>query len=333
MTRLTPLRAIYTGYTTGTENHGDEALQWIIRDLLAPDIEVVTSTDEYEIALLGGGTLINQSPWLIDVFSERLQRATRGIVIGSGVGDTNFWGNHFARWIPLLEQCEAVGVRGSASVKLLQKNGFDRAEDIGDPYLWLQTPITRAPVSGRIGVNIGSTNNALWGTTDAALCEAVGQALRQLESRGHSFSFISVWENDLPLIEQTRSMLDDPQRHPVLNARTQTLEVYSALAQCELFIGEKLHANAMAAVSGIPFIALEYQPKVREFAASLGLDKFVISTADVTPNHLATAVEEMRAENLKIKNQLHQAHAQRRVSIIAFAQKIKQRFAGEMDAS
>lgn len=320
------LRALYTGYTTGTENHGDEVLIWIIRDLLAPEIEVVTSAEDYDIALLGGGTLINQSPWLIDVFAERLKRAGRGIVFGTGVGDIHFWGDHFDRWIPLLDQCEAVGVRGPTSAELLHQHGFSRAEDIGDPYLVLQPPVVRAPAPGMIGVNIGSTNNSLWGSTDADLCDAVGEGLRLLESQGRRFCFVSVWDNDLPFIEYTRSKLHHIQQYPVYNARTQTLETYSALAKCEIFIGEKLHANAMAAVTATPFIALEYQPKVREFARSLGLENLAMSTADVAPETIVTAAENLIAQASAITSQLIKAQAQRRASILNFAQKIKQHF-------
>jgi hypothetical protein len=85
------VKALYVGYTADTENYGDEALQWIIRDLLAPEIEVVVSGNDFDIALLGGGTLINQSPWLIDHFASKLKQAGRGIVFGTGVGDLSFW--------------------------------------------------------------------------------------------------------------------------------------------------------------------------------------------------------------------------------------------------
>src|SRR5690606_10531477 len=120
-----PMKARYLGYTSGTENHGDEALIWIIRDLLAPDIDVTIEPGEADIALLGGGTLINQSPWLIDAFSDELTKCRRGVVFGTGVGDTSFWGDRFSLWKPLLKRCAHVGVRGPHSVRLLGEHGIE----------------------------------------------------------------------------------------------------------------------------------------------------------------------------------------------------------------
>jgi polysaccharide pyruvyl transferase WcaK-like protein len=317
------LKAFYVGYTTGTVNHGDEALIWIIRDLLAPEIEVVTSGDDYDIALLGGGTLINQSPWLIDYFASKLEKAKHGIVFGTGVGDLDFWGNHFDRWVPLLQQCIAVGVRGPMSIDLLQQHGFTDAVLTGDPYLWLHAPVQRQPVPRRLGVNIGSTNNSLWGTNDADLANFVFQLLEILAQRGWTFSLMSVWGNDLPLLQDLHTRLGLFASGPVLDARTQPLETYSLLAGCEVFLGEKLHANAMAAVAGTPFVSLEYQPKVRDFAASLGMDQWTISTAERDPRKVAELVETLHERRDEVRDKLSHSHAAQRQALLQFAAHVK----------
>lgn len=319
------MKALYVGYTTGTDNHGDEALMWIIRDIFAPEIDVVTSGEEYHIALLGGGTLINQSPWLIDHFADKLDKAGRGIVFGTGVGDLDFWGNHFDRWVPLLERCEAVGVRGPQSLQLLQQHGYYDGEVVGDPYLWLQTPVQRPAMSRRLGVNIGSTNNALWGTNDADLADFIFETLQILKRRGWTFSLMSVWEKDIRILEELKDKLGDAATGPVLDARASTFETCSMLAGCEIFLGEKLHANAMAAVTGTPFIALEYQPKVRDFAASIGMDRWTISTAERNPAALADLVDELRTQRAEVRPALSAAHAQIRQSLIDFAERVKRR--------
>lgn len=285
------MRALYVGYVKGTENHGDEALIWILRDLLAPEIEVVTSGTEYDIALLGGGTLINQSPWLIDHFASILAKAKLGMVLGTGVGDLAFWGNTFDRWVPLLRRCAAVGVRGPLSEQLLRSHGYDDAVVCGDPYLWLHAPVLRPPVPKRLGVCIGSTNNSLWGTNDADVQAYVGAVLSELRRRGWTFSFLSVWSQDMPVLEALRVQAGDAAVGEVFDSRSQPLETYSMLAGCTAFLGEKLHANAMAAVAGTPFIALEYQPKVRDFAASLQMEDWVVSTAERDVARLVSKIE------------------------------------------
>lgn len=319
------MRALYVGYTTGTENHGDEALQWIIRDLLAPEIEVVTRADDYDIALLGGGTLINQSPWLIDHFASKLDRAQAGIAFGTGVGDLGFWGNHFDSWVPLLNRCAAVGVRGPESLRLLSQHGFHNATVCGDPYLWLSPPVARNPIPRRLGVNIGSTNNSLWGTNDADLADFVYDALSILQRDGWTFQFLAVWEKDLPILAELQRRLGLADQPVLFDARTQPLETYSMLAGCDVFLGEKLHACAMSAVAGTPFVALEYQPKVRDFSASIAMDAWTISTAERDPQKLVRLVENISAQNPQVRAAMHNARAHKRDDLIAFAQTIKSR--------
>jgi len=323
---MNPLRARYIGYTKGTENHGDEALLWIIRDLLAPEIDVVSSGAEYDLALLGGGTLINQSPWLIDFFSATLDKAGRGVVFGTGVGDLAFWGNHFERWAPLLNRCDLVGVRGPDSVALLHQHGVSHAVCVGDPYLWLRCPMEREPIPRRLGVNLGGTNNSLWGTNDGDLHEYLVDVLRALKARGWSFVWVSVWSQDLPMIEAVRARVD-PASAPVLDARAQSLEAYSAIAGCEVFLGEKLHGNAMAAIAGVPFLGLEYQPKVRDFAASLDVAEWIVSTAERNRDALVERIERLRHRRETVRQQMVGAREALRDRLAAFTAAVKQHYA------
>ncbi len=316
------LHARYIGYTKNTENHGDESLTWIIRDLLSPEIEVSCDGDEYDIALLGGGTLINQSPWLIDVFESALERAGRGVVLGTGVGDLTFWGNHFDRWTPLLNKCDFVGVRGPDSVDLLHQHGVSKAICVGDPYIWLHCPVKRTPIFKRMGVNLGSTNDSLWGTNDKDLHDFLVEVLRELKANGWSFVWISVWSKDLPLINAVRKKIEGDSGL-LLDVRSQTLEALSSLAGCELFMGEKLHANAMAAVAGVPFISLEYQPKVRDFAKSLDMSSWVVSTAERNPHVLIELVQNLRNQRKAEAQKLFFARNKLRTDLDMFVRAIK----------
>lgn len=322
-----PLRARYVGYTTGTENHGDEALIWIIRDLLAPEIHVSCDAETFDVALLGGGTLINQSPWLIDHYQSLLDRAPRGgIVFGSGVGDTAFWGDHFARWNALLARCRFVGVRGPDSLALLRANGFDAALDIGDPYLALRSPLERPPVPRLLGVNFGTANRAIHGGDEEGWLDRMTEVLTRLRGEGWSFVWLSVWSKDLPILQAARARVGEDSG-PLYDARTQCLEALAALAGCEAFLGEKLHAIAMAAVAGVPFVALEYQPKVRDFTRSLDMDEWTISTAERDAAALGARVEELARRRNEVRARLLAARDERRRRILAFAQTIRRHFA------
>jgi len=319
------LRARYIGYTKETENLGDECLIWIIKDLLAPEIDVGIDWDEYDIALLGGGTLINQSPWLIDQFESALAKARHGAVFGTGVGDPAFWGDNFERWTPLLRQCPFVGVRGPNSLAILKERGIDHACNIGDPFLLLQNPLERAPVPKRLGVNLGGTNDSLWGGNDKDLHDYTITALKSLKSKGWEFAWFSVWGKDIPALQRVRELVD-PTSPPVIDARRDNLEALSTMAGCEVFLGEKLHACAMAAVTETPFVALEYQPKVRDFVASLGMTDWIVSTSERKPEVLIERIEKAREQSSEIRRDLAGAKNAIACSIREFAVRLKSHF-------
>jgi len=97
------------------------------------------------------------------------------------------------------------------------------------------------------------------------------------------------------------------------------MECYSALAKCELFLGEKLHACAMAAVAGVPFVSLEYQPKVRDFAASVGMESFTISTAETDASVYVDQVRQLATEGIQARRKLNAAVEQLRGKLANFA--------------
>ena len=50
------------------------------------------------------------------------------------------------------------------------------------------------------------------------------------------------------------------------------------LGSAELVVGERLHASILAAACATPFVALEYRPKIRDFARSIGMEDQVVRT-------------------------------------------------------
>jgi polysaccharide pyruvyl transferase WcaK-like protein len=317
--------ARYVGYSRGTENLGDEALYEIIGEILAPEIVVDRDAETSDLALLGGGTLINQSPWLIHEFQKHLDRTGRGVVFGTGVGDPAFWGDRFSEWRSLLDRCDLVGVRGPLSVRSLREHGMERAEEIGDPYLCVECPSPPANQEKRLGVNLGSTNNSLWGTNDSDFLEYMADVLRRLKAAGWTFEWFSVWSKDLPLVERLRETVD-PASPPVRDARADTPGTFAALAACEAVVGEKLHALAMAAVAGVPFVSMEYQPKVRDFAESLRMRAWVVKTSERDPERLAAMIENLQREREKVAKTMTERRDDLRGRVRAFAARIKSLF-------
>jgi polysaccharide pyruvyl transferase CsaB len=65
------------------------------------------------------------------------------------------------------------------------------------------------------------------------------------------------------------------------------LDALAAISRCGLLIGMRLHANILAAASGVPSIALAYDPKVSEFMHRLGCADRVLGLRDLCPAEIA----------------------------------------------
>jgi polysaccharide pyruvyl transferase WcaK-like protein len=92
------------------------------------------------------------------------------------------------------------------------------------------------------------------------------------------------------------------------------------VASAELVIGERLHASILAAACATPFVALEYRPKIRDFAKSIGAEDLVVRTdelqsldgtiaaalhnGDQLRARLATAVAEIREHQHRVAARL-----------------------------
>jgi polysaccharide pyruvyl transferase WcaK-like protein len=80
------------------------------------------------------------------------------------------------------------------------------------------------------------------------------------------------------------------------------------LASAELVIGERLHASILAAATTTPFVALEYRPKIRDFAKSIDAEEQVVRTDEL--QNLDGAVSAALQRTDELRTQLTRAVAQ-----------------------
>src|SRR5690606_5037655 len=144
-----------------------------------------------------------------------------------------------------------------------------------------------------------------------------------LRDEGWQFHFFSVWDKDIPVIEELHHKLGLDDNSRIVDVRINSDEAYARLARCQAFLGEKLHANAMAAIAGVPFVALEYQPKVRDFAASINMGEWVLRTKGLTGEAIADAIRELVRQEPSVSNAMTISVEERRKDLNQFAQQVK----------
>ncbi|HUG08101.1 MAG TPA: glycosyltransferase [Acidimicrobiia bacterium] len=281
-------KARYIGWS-GHHNLGDEVMLEAIRGLLSwADVE--TTGDPGQLLILGGGTLINRSSYLKQVTERDTPRVER-VVIGTGVASPEYWGEveDPRRWVQWLSTCAYVGVRGPYSYERLRLWGFEGdAEMSGDSALLVERPpVERMP--GRVVVAPAWTKGRLWGGSDETVIKALGAAVDGWRADGREVIALSSSPDDDGQLLQM-SLKVGNSLLPFVQGYLDRDRALETIASAEVVVGERLHACVLAAAFGTPFVPIEYRPKLRDFAASVGVEHLVIRSDELSDGLLSERV-------------------------------------------
>ena len=295
----------YTGWV-GYRNLGDEILLEAAQECFAPArivwirefhdarARALVARKRHELAMLGGGTQIGErSP--IDRFRRAIAASKAAFVFGAGVtpaldGPIPPW---LEQWGEVLRPLAYVGVRGPESAATLRRAGVD-AQVLGDPVAWFTRPVDFwQPTEGLIGVNVGHSHGHMYGQ-ESTIQTQLAQLVRELGARGHRFEFFCVWPEDL---ETTRRIaaeagVKDPVIHEIYEGARRFQE---AVRRVQVFVGIKLHAVALAMCSSVPSLMIEYRPKCREFATTMGVQDFCVRSDTLDVGQMLALVDDLKA--------------------------------------
>ncbi|KDE49954.1 polysaccharide pyruvyl transferase family protein [Geobacillus sp. CAMR5420] len=276
-------KVLYIGWI-GFQNVGDELLWNLFASYArqyAPDVQIIPSTPKvnwkdtspYDAVVLGGGSLL--LPGYMAVLQEAHEAGKPIWIWGSGIdwiGEAetdalcagakpalhrHFSANDVELFRTVLASAAFAGIRGPLSEAVLKTLGAYPANVrvIGDPGLLLQTPASAEPPNKEktIGINWGTTYNRLFGQHETLVEDTLARAAKMWIASGYRIHLYIVWPNDRSACERLQPL-----------AAT---------------VNFKLHANLLSLAAGVPAVMLGYRFKVFDFAALLGLDRYVVSTA------------------------------------------------------
>lgn len=277
--------ARYIGWT-GHYNLGDEVMVEAVRDLV-PWADVATEGSPGRLLILGGGTLINRSSYL-----KRITRldspSVERCVLGTGVASPDYWGlvEDPKTWVRWLSSCVYVGVRGPHSYDRLRSWGFEGELEVsGDSALLIEPPpVDKVP--GRVVIAPAWTKGRLWGESDGDVVRALAAAVNSWRNEGREVVALSSNPDDDGQILQISQEAGDTLL-PFVQGYLDNERAVETIASADLVIGERLHACVIAAAVGTAFVPLEYRPKLRDFAASVGVEELVIRTDELDEGILA----------------------------------------------
>ncbi len=321
----------YMGGWLGFDNLGDEAI-FNAAEVLFPQCGMIpySGRDGFEIALaakllkvfqyslMGGGTLINRLPATLQRAKKSLPLAKHSIIFGSGVASPVFWTGREdwqdarKQWVPVLEKCDYVGVRGPLSVELLKDVGFTDVEIVGDPVLALagevlpnENDIQEKTIGLNIGVALGSFGSAqMWGDADYVFQQYV-QLAKTATQAGWKVHWFVVWKNDLEIaLEAAKQSGTEGNIHQEYYDYNKYFDVVRKMS---VFVGMKLHAVALAMCAYVPSVMLEYRPKCRDFMMSLDQQDNNIRTDEFKAHDVWERVKAWDANRPRISASLYDA--------------------------
>jgi len=310
----------YVGWN-GRGNTGDDAIFQALAQGLAPAAvetfpvyaaELARSLTGRSVArfrrshlLLGGGTLVGRSVWRnnLKLKAFPLVRRRPRFMIGAGVEDPSFQGRHsfsdagqeLQRWTAILDRFDRVTVRGPRSQELLAEVGV-AADIVGDPALLLSPPAPARPAGKVVGVTLGFGDD-LWGHDHRRVETAVVACLRELIAQGWRVRLLCMNDEDRQGHASVARGLSAHADDVSVEVADTPAAYLQGASECAVVVAERLHAMVLAAAAGTPFVALEYQPKCRDFTASVDWDQWSVRTDSLTAGALCQLVGDLSEDD------------------------------------
>lgn len=277
-----------------------------------PDVAaIVAAFRDADLVVIGGGGLF-QEHWGTDLASlfgsghanltyypaMAVFAASQGIPVvihGVGVGPlVSASGKRLVR--AAVEVAELVSVRDSESRDILAELGCDPARIFvsADPVFGLQPPQATVPLPARKRPVVG-LNLRPWtvGVPQSAWEQEVFQALFRFAQRVDCEYLLLPFHRSPRSDESDEAVLarfrEQAQERGISVSLTEAFDKDSmaqAIASCDLVVGMRYHAIALAAMAGTPLVALAYDAKVAHLMKQIGLPQQVRDLADCTADQL-----------------------------------------------
>lgn len=229
-----------------------------------------------------------------------------------------------SEWVTVLKSMEFVGVRGPHSQQTLSDSGFI-APVMGDPAIAL-APLMAPLAASRnvIGINVGISNKTLLFPNSRNFMPNIVKLIKALIAEGKQVLLLPVCEEDLASNEEILSLVNSDSCK--IKVRYGSLEEYnSALLECGLFIGQKLHATVLATILRIPSIMIEYQPKCRDYMASIDMEDYVVKTSEFTVEWALDTIQHLEDHFYSVRLDLEIQVAKHRTLLFERAKRISER--------
>lgn len=285
-------------------------------------INIICCLRDTNLFISGGGGLLQDSTgkgWSILYYLGLILVAKivkiPVMIYAQGIGPVNNQVNKkLMKWI--LNKVELITVRDNSSKELLENLGVVKPSIYvnSDPVFLLKRRSINYIIDSYPYIQelINSTNRPL-----------VGVSVREYRSNGPDLKRIFAqaadylienykvkiiflpfkFDEDVHVSEEILSLMKN--QADVLKIKLEPEELLSLLSRLSLMVGVRLHSIIFSSMANIPFIAFDYDPKVKYFVEDLGLSELLLEiNEDISLKNFQEKIEYVRENNDKIKENL-----------------------------
>lgn len=236
-------------------------------------LQLLKSIGRCDLLMSGGGSLLQDVTSAHSVFyylavvriAQMLHKKT--MFAAQGIGPLNLVRSR-KLVASVAQRLDRITVRDQDSKLLLQQIGVTKQEIFvtADPAILLGSIDS--------GIAAGTVAVALRPWQDFAIGNITAASLKQSTFKGNLIPIAMQPDTDKPVMEQFLSEMHQTKQSDhkeLIEAGHHRLPaIIKSLAQCEMVVGMRLHALILAAASGVPSVAIGYDPKVASFMSATG---------------------------------------------------------------
>ncbi len=283
-------------------------------------IRIIHCLRNVNLFISGGGGLLQDSTgkgWSILYYLGLILAAkivkVPVMIYAQGIGPVNKQINKkLIKWI--LNKVDLITVRDNSSKELLENLGVVKPSIYvnSDPVFLLKKKNINHVI------NIYPYIRELINPDDRPL---IGVSVREYKSNGSDSKRIFAqaadylienyqakiiflpfqFDEDVHISEEILSLMKN--QADVLKIKLEPEELLSVLSRLSLVVGVRLHSIIFSSMANIPFIAFNYDPKVRYFVEDLGLSELLLEIdEDISLKNFQEKIEYVRENNDKIKD-------------------------------
>ncbi len=129
-------------------------------------------------------------------------------------------------------------------------------------------------------------------------------------------------DNDLALINDIIKNMENTSVH-CLDQEIKPAQMLMLFSKLSLIIGMRFHAILFATMNGNPFIAIDYDPKVKNYVSALGLSELLLNIGQLTIKNVDNKIKYISDNQKNIKSVLYNSTMQYQSQAYAGITKLK----------